>query len=134
MRYSLADSSDRDDNIFVNGSTLRYRDLQPPRYTMDTLGNGDHLCFQGITSDNNNCGDVQYSNVNIKDNEGHLVHHMFGIDYPCAGGDSGGPVYHVRDDGTAKAAGVAKGTGSGLCFFSQIGYPLDDVNSSLYYR
>lgn len=134
MRYSLADGADRDDNIFVNGSSNQYRDLQPPRYTMDTLDVGDHLCFQGVTSNNGNCGNVRYANVNVKDDEGHVVSHQFVIDYPCAGGDSGGPMYHVRSDGTAMAAGVVKGAGSVGCFFSQIGYALDDVNASLYYR
>jgi hypothetical protein len=88
-----------------------------------------------MTSDNNNCGQILYRDQNVKDDEGHIVRHVYVMDYVCLGGDSGGPVYSVRSDGSAKAAGVVKGSiNVSWCGFSQIGYALASTDTHLYYE
>ncbi len=136
MSYTLPDESHRDDNMFVDGDTIDYRDLQPPRYTMDTLDQGDRLCFQGITTGSNNCGTVVHTDLNTNPTGpgSNPLRHQFTLSHGCAAGDSGGPVYHVRDDGTAKAGGVVQGAASGLCYFSQIGYALGHMDAERYYN
>lgn len=88
-----------------------------------------------MTSDNNNCGTIVYRDQNVADDENHVVRHVYIMNHPCQGGDSGGPVYSVRRDGSAKAAGVVKGSVNGSwCGFSQIGYSLSATDTHLYYR
>lgn len=135
MRYGLPSSSDMSDDIFVNGTRRLNRDLQAPRHTVRSLKTAVKVCFQGTTSDNNNCGAIRFRDQNVKDDEGHVVRHVYVMDYPCQGGDSGGPVYSIRSNGSAKAAGVVKGSiGASWCGFSQIGYALAATDTHLYYE
>ncbi len=64
------------------------------------------LCFEGISSDGGNCGPVVRSNqVVCCDGGGHAYVYTC-INHPPSPGDSGGPVYKVRGDLTATAAGI----------------------------
>jgi hypothetical protein len=136
MRYSLADPSHKNDNIFVNGSTLDYRDVNAPSFSQANLQTGTRVCFQGVSSDNNNCGYVEATDIQQPFNKDGIVkeiRNIWSMRFPVIRGDSGGPVYHVRDDGTAMPAGIVTGGGD-VMFFSHIGPALANIDASLYYR
>jgi hypothetical protein len=122
MRYTVPSGDAWHAKIFVHGDTIDYRWVDAPRYTMDTLQEGTHLCFQGTSSDNDNCGDVFDEDVTTRSGSKEL-HHMFGIDHAAIRGDSGGPVDHVNSDGSAKPAGIVQGidpSNHNYMYFSQI--------------
>lgn len=138
MRYSIP-GNNGSRLMLVGGSTSSptYRKVMGPRFTMTTLKKGVRVCFQGINSGNNNCGNVSKPDAKYTYN-GKTMNHMFTMGVGSYPGDSGGPVYHVRPDGTAQVAGIttlANGSSSGVStssIFSEIGYVLSDLDASLY--
>lgn len=135
LRYTVPSSASWSPKILVGEGSYRW--VTSPRYTMDTLQEGTSLCFQGVVSDNNNCGTIQRGAVNvgiIDEEDNRITYHTFGINYAAQSGDSGGPVYHVNTDGSAKPAGIVAAGANGRMYFSQIGYLLDDMDASLAYH
>lgn len=133
FRFTIP-SSAKSNRVFVDGSSTVHRTLKSPRFTVPDLKLGVRLCFQGITSGNNNCGVIVAENAAMTDTAG-VIHYAWEIDYPAQPGDSGGPVYSVNSDGTARAAGVEFGsvTDTGHMVFHAIGYVLQDLSVELYY-
>ena len=87
------------------------------RFGNDALVSGLRLCFQGISSINNNCGNIVARDVPITlaatdTTPLRTLSHAWCIDFPGLEGDSGGPVYHVNPDQSAIAAGVVSGIGA----------------------
>lgn len=78
------------------------------------LGRGERLCFQGITSQNNNCGTIfatsvpeqtiRTANTALKGQQ--TIRNLYCIDYASDKGDSGGPMYKAGPAGAATAAGT----------------------------
>jgi len=72
---------------------------------------GTRLCYQGVTSGNNNCGNIradwvdQAVTLNV-DGVDHVINHSWCIDWDARPGDSGGPVYRVNANESATAAGI----------------------------
>lgn len=72
---------------------------------------GTRLCYQGITSGNNNCGNIRNDWVDLAvtlevDGVNHTINHTWCINWDARPGDSGGPVYRVNADNSATAAGI----------------------------
>lgn len=97
---------------------------------------GRSICFQGLASGTNNCGRIEHKYAKRKV-DGLVFRQLVCIDEPTDTGDSGGPVYDVRDDDSARAAGIVsqKRTRSDpdMCF-SRIGNVLDELNVGLAIR
>lgn len=68
------------------------------------LTNGRMLCFQGAISGNDNCEVINYSEGRYVDGNKRF-RPVWCIAFGGAPGDSGGPMYEVRRDGEANAAG-----------------------------
>ncbi|MGH2964745.1 MAG: hypothetical protein ACRDMH_05105 [Solirubrobacterales bacterium] len=113
------------------------------KFTNHQLDNymGRRLCFEGVTTGNSGktCGYLRYPDNEIKEAH-HLINkHAYCLGSPHSlGGDSGGPVYRIRDGrnrGTGKAAGLIWGNagvpGVGLCF-STIGHVEEAENADLF--
>lgn len=92
-------------------------------YSNSSLVSNLDLCFQGASSGGANCGSIN-ANGDHMDSYSDPVYgtvtlnHAWCTDINVIGGDSGGPVYHVRNDGSAIAAGsVSFHNGAGhMCF------------------
>lgn len=84
----------------------KYRDVTG-KFTRKGLKNGTRLCFQGISSDNNNCGPINATNVEYRDGNDPVIERAFCLKHKGERGDSGGAVYQVKKDRSAKAAGIA---------------------------
>jgi hypothetical protein len=112
-----------------------HRTVKSPRYVAGDLKSGVNLCFQGIASDNNNCGNINRVDIAVTDTRGVVHNHTWSINFDAFPGDSGGPVYGVRTDGNAKPAGMVWGqhNPSNDMLFHAIGYVMQDVNVNLYY-
>lgn len=81
------------------------------RLVTDRIPNGElhkglPLCFQGQSSGANNCGRISRI-VPVARIEGKIHKESVCIEERLRSGDSGGPVYFVRNNGTARAAGIA---------------------------
>lgn len=109
------------------------------KYQNKDLKIGTRLCFQGAKSGNDNCGDVNRAGKKVRIrgrtwlNQEWCAKPAFGG--PGQGGDSGGPVYHVNSNQSAKAAGILWATGNvnetpSWCF-SSIGNVLSALGASL---
>lgn len=137
MRYSLASQTHADDNVFVNGESTEYRDANGPAFTQSNLYTGTRVCFQGVSSNNNNCGYVEATDIAKTFTKAggptKTINNIWSMRYPVIGGDSGGSVYEVRSDGTARPAGIVTG-GTDVMFFSHIGPATNNVATSLYFR
>ena len=112
------------------------------RWTNDAINNGSRLCFQGFTSGADNCGTVVYDDIRVTtrargDIPSRTVNHLWCIDFPSEGGDSGGPYYHVNADQSGTAVGIVHGhavTDSfalGVGCFTSIDWALTELNLSL---
>lgn len=136
VRFYIPPSA-KTNRIYVAGTGV-HRILKSPRYLSSALVAGTRLCFQGITSGNNNCGEVNRGGAYFTDQNGVQHEHVWTINFPAFKGDSGGPVYGVRSDGSAKAAGIVSAKwlatdGSIDMAFHTIGYVIQDIDADLYY-
>jgi hypothetical protein len=88
------------------------------------LANGLSLCFEGMTSDNRNCGAVVRANQWLCCDATGRSFHFTCINYPSGPGDSGGPVYRVFSGNRAAAAGLVSSSvtinGARLTCFTSI--------------
>lgn len=132
LRYTVPSGHSWQPKILVGSGSYRW--VTSPAYTPSTLQQGVNLCFQGITSDNNNCGNIVRRDQSSRDSRGRTTKHLYFINFTGKGGDSGGPMYHVNSNGTAKPAGIVVGGTSGYTGFSPISYVLSDMNASLYFH
>ncbi|HKE77022.1 MAG TPA: hypothetical protein VKB57_25595 [Acidimicrobiales bacterium] len=76
------------------------------RYTNAQITNGMQLCFEGITSDGQNCGTVVRTNSSICCDAAHHTFVFSCINFPSRPGDSGSPVFARGANLTAVAAGA----------------------------
>ncbi len=75
-----------------------------------SAGANTTMCFEGVTSDGNNCGPIKGVAIDLFDGT-YWHHNMDCIDSndDSDDGDSGGPFFRVQADGRAKAAGILTG-------------------------
>lgn len=104
---------------------------------------GTRLCYQGITSGNNNCGNIRNDWVDLAvtlevDGVNHTINHTWCIDWDARPGDSGGPVYRVNADNSATAAGIvsfiiveSQNPVFGDMCFTSIEWSLAELNGTL---
>lgn len=137
--YVTASTSQISYRIYTGGNN-GHRDIIA-YYQASQMYLGTRLCFQGVTSHNNNCGNINASNARVKatniDGTSVTIAHVWCMNYPAQGGDSGGPVYHVNADlKTATAAGEVEGgyvvAGVVSMCFSGATYIMSDMGLTLY--
>ncbi len=104
------------------------------RYFDSDLVTGTHLCYQGIGT-GGFCDDIKWADFQIdysEDGHNFTLKHAWALgSTDSAGGDSGGPVYHIKPDGSAKAAGGIAAKNAFGTWFSSIGNTLDNLNKHL---
>lgn len=133
-RVKIPEVHARPPRVFTGGGGHR---SVTGKYGNDALIIGLRLCFQGASSGADNCGNIVRRDVDLPpgcaDNHCWSLNHAWCIDFAGLGGDSGGPVYHVRDDGSARAAGLVHGDGgvSGHTCFSSIVHVENALNREL---
>lgn len=70
---------------------------------------GYSVCWSGRTTGFERCGNINRTNVSYTDENDRTLFHAYCWNGTALGGDSGGPVYHVRGDLGADATGIVKG-------------------------
>jgi hypothetical protein len=105
VRYNIPDSA-ATAQVQENSG---HRNVSAPIYTIDGPNVGTRICFQGVRTwsrGDANCGDVLAENVIVSDSSGNRYTSMWKASVDADHGDSGGPVYRVMSDGTARPAGM----------------------------
>jgi hypothetical protein len=121
----------------INTGANIHRTVQAPRYQREDLIIGLHLCFNAVAS-GGVCGDIVQREFSANDTDTGITHdHLFEMDGDTNPGDSGGPVYGVRSNGTARPAGLVMGfagfTPPANMRFHGAGYVLSDLGMCIYY-
>lgn len=144
-RYLIGTNTSEISNRIYTGGNNGHRRIVGYLSLSEMAQTGQRGCFQGIGSDNNNCGVINWKQKAYTYNSStqgqsytFTVTHAWAIDFPCVAGDSGGPVYRVMANlSDAKAEGIVTGklvtNGVNSCGFSYIYYVMSAQSLVLYY-